>query len=177
MAGPSPSLSLFPRGSLCSLSRSHAHPPSTPLSLHSASATCIIQPIDMVKVRLQLGAKGGPVSSRGIEGARQGVVAAPVSSAARARREEGRAAGAPAYFSEVCSARRTHGCVMRDLGSAWGVVVRRALRRFDRQAACIPPPARLRRAAAVRRRRGKARAPSLPGRPPVGGDPTVPERG
>jgi solute carrier family 25 oxoglutarate transporter 11 len=25
-------------------------------------ATCIIQPIDMVKVRLQLGATGGPVS-------------------------------------------------------------------------------------------------------------------
>lgn len=26
------------------------------------AATCIIQPIDMVKVRLQLGAKGSPVS-------------------------------------------------------------------------------------------------------------------
>jgi solute carrier family 25 oxoglutarate transporter 11 len=26
-------------------------------------ATCIIQPIDMVKVRLQLGATGGPVSA------------------------------------------------------------------------------------------------------------------
>jgi hypothetical protein len=27
------------------------------------AATCIIQPIDMVKVRLQLGATGGPVST------------------------------------------------------------------------------------------------------------------
>lgn len=26
------------------------------------AATCIIQPIDMVKVRIQIGAKGGPVS-------------------------------------------------------------------------------------------------------------------
>lgn len=29
------------------------------------AATCIIQPIDMVKVRLQLGAKGSPVSVHG----------------------------------------------------------------------------------------------------------------
>ena len=28
------------------------------------AATCIIQPIDMVKVRIQIGAKGGPVSDR-----------------------------------------------------------------------------------------------------------------
>ncbi len=30
--------------------------------LAGMAATCIIQPIDMVKVRLQLGATGGPVS-------------------------------------------------------------------------------------------------------------------
>lgn len=30
--------------------------------LSGMGATCIIQPIDMVKVRLQLGATGGPVS-------------------------------------------------------------------------------------------------------------------
>jgi hypothetical protein len=30
--------------------------------LSGMAATCIIQPIDMVKVRLQLGATGGPVS-------------------------------------------------------------------------------------------------------------------
>lgn len=30
--------------------------------LSGMGATCIIQPIDMVKVRIQLGAKGGPVS-------------------------------------------------------------------------------------------------------------------
>jgi solute carrier family 25 oxoglutarate transporter 11 len=30
--------------------------------LSGMMATCIIQPIDMVKVRIQLGAKGGPVS-------------------------------------------------------------------------------------------------------------------
>jgi hypothetical protein len=30
--------------------------------LSGMAATCIIQPIDMVKVRIQLGAKGGPVS-------------------------------------------------------------------------------------------------------------------
>jgi solute carrier family 25 oxoglutarate transporter 11 len=32
--------------------------------LSGMAATCIIQPIDMVKVRLQLGATGGPVSAR-----------------------------------------------------------------------------------------------------------------
>lgn len=32
--------------------------------LSGMGATCIIQPIDMVKVRLQLGATGGPVSCR-----------------------------------------------------------------------------------------------------------------
>jgi solute carrier family 25 oxoglutarate transporter 11 len=31
--------------------------------LSGMAATCIIQPIDMVKVRLQLGATGGPVSA------------------------------------------------------------------------------------------------------------------
>ncbi len=31
--------------------------------LSGMGATCIIQPIDMVKVRLQLGATGGPVSA------------------------------------------------------------------------------------------------------------------
>jgi solute carrier family 25 (mitochondrial oxoglutarate transporter), member 11 len=30
--------------------------------LSGMAATCIIQPIDMVKVRIQLGATGGPVS-------------------------------------------------------------------------------------------------------------------
>ena len=30
--------------------------------LSGMAATCIIQPIDMVKVRIQIGAKGGPVS-------------------------------------------------------------------------------------------------------------------
>lgn len=30
--------------------------------LAGMAATCIIQPIDMVKVRIQLGAKGSPVS-------------------------------------------------------------------------------------------------------------------
>lgn len=29
--------------------------------LSGMAATCIIQPIDMVKVRIQIGAKGGPV--------------------------------------------------------------------------------------------------------------------
>ena len=33
--------------------------------LSGMGATCIIQPIDMVKVRLQLGATGGPVSGGG----------------------------------------------------------------------------------------------------------------
>lgn len=32
--------------------------------LSGMAATCIIQPIDMVKVRIQLGAKGSPVSTR-----------------------------------------------------------------------------------------------------------------
>ena len=31
--------------------------------LSGMMATCIIQPIDMVKVRIQLGEKGGPVSN------------------------------------------------------------------------------------------------------------------
>lgn len=31
--------------------------------LSGMAATCIIQPIDMVKVRIQIGAKGGPVRS------------------------------------------------------------------------------------------------------------------
>ena len=31
--------------------------------LSGMAATCIIQPIDMVKVRIQIGAKGGPVST------------------------------------------------------------------------------------------------------------------
>ena len=30
--------------------------------LSGMAATCIIQPIDMVKVRIQIGAQGGPVS-------------------------------------------------------------------------------------------------------------------
>ena len=34
--------------------------------LAGMGATCIIQPIDMVKVRIQIGAKGGPVSGLGL---------------------------------------------------------------------------------------------------------------
>lgn len=36
--------------------------------LSGMGATCIIQPIDMVKVRLQLGATGGPVSHGSVHG-------------------------------------------------------------------------------------------------------------
>jgi len=41
------------------------------------AATCIVQPIDMVKVRIQLGATGGPVSEGGLlhPEALQGVLA------------------------------------------------------------------------------------------------------
>jgi solute carrier family 25 oxoglutarate transporter 11 len=35
--------------------------------LSGMAATCIIQPIDMVKVRIQLGATGGPVSLEGTQ--------------------------------------------------------------------------------------------------------------
>jgi solute carrier family 25 oxoglutarate transporter 11 len=38
--------------------------------LSGMAATCIIQPIDMVKVRIQLGAKGSPVSRGRIESGR-----------------------------------------------------------------------------------------------------------
>ena len=72
-----------PRPPLCSRP---ALSSSSLLTLFSASATCIIQPIDMVKVRLQLGATGGPVSANGKRGERRGWWLRRISFAARVER-------------------------------------------------------------------------------------------
>ena len=50
----------------------HAIKPYVNGGVAGMSATCIIQPVDMVKVRLQLGAKGSPVSTIVVGQATQG---------------------------------------------------------------------------------------------------------
>jgi len=127
-----------------------AHAPLSPPPLFSASATCIIQPIDMVKVRLQLGATGGPVSANGKRGERRGWWLRRISFAARAERTLAvlpLPARLPPFLRPALPGHAL-GRVMQCHAYAWGVLWHRCTPLVGRRWHLHPP---LKRPAARRR--------------------------